>query len=239
MTSRLIAAAARSRLRPLGLRQKGQSRLWYDDRGWSLIIVEFQPGRGPGTYLNVGAMWLWPERDVWAFDEGGRLYWRDDGSFTFKQPLGEPGWTQHLDFLNTDHFVRDIALVARVAAARVTELRTQFPDVGAVAEHLTSRKPGFGQSPLWHAFHGGAAAVLSGDMTAAGQSLQKAVATDPDTDWEHDLVARASELLNLFDDPVALRSRLVECIGRSRQQLKLPAVDFDHDESGDFSSSKP
>ena len=58
--SRLITAAAREVLRPLGLFQKGRSRTWLDDRGWWLGVVEFQPSSfSKGSYLNVGAMWLW------------------------------------------------------------------------------------------------------------------------------------------------------------------------------------
>lgn len=38
-----INQAARVALIPLGLRRKGQSRLWYDDHGWRVFVVEFQP----------------------------------------------------------------------------------------------------------------------------------------------------------------------------------------------------
>ena len=41
--SKLITSAARDVLRPLGLRRRGRSRVWLDDRGWWLGVVEFQP----------------------------------------------------------------------------------------------------------------------------------------------------------------------------------------------------
>lgn len=192
-----------------------------------MIVVEFQPGRSPGTYVNVGAMWLWTERVFWAFDEGCRLYWRDDATFVSEPPLGEGGWRQQADFLNTDQFTRDVALAVKVAAARVTELRTQLPDVAAVAARLTGRPTRLGESPLWHAFHSGAAAALSGDLSAAARSLTEVVSADLQVEWEHDLAAEASELLGLMNHPVALRRRLVETIGRSRHMLKLPAADLD------------
>src|SRR5256885_11111558 len=54
--SKLITAAAREILRPLGLFQKGRSRVWLDDQGWWLGVVEFQPSDwSKGSYLNVGA----------------------------------------------------------------------------------------------------------------------------------------------------------------------------------------
>jgi hypothetical protein len=40
---RLIAAAAKAALTPLGCRRKRQSRLWYCDQRFRIISIEFQP----------------------------------------------------------------------------------------------------------------------------------------------------------------------------------------------------
>src|SRR5438105_812660 len=63
---RLIAAAAKAALAPLGCRRKGQSRLWYSDQRFWIISVEFQPSAwSKGSYLNVGVSWLWsPGRGI-------------------------------------------------------------------------------------------------------------------------------------------------------------------------------
>ena len=62
--SKIIARVAKETLAPLGLFQKGSSRTWTDDHGWWIVVIEFQPsGFGKGSYLNVGAMWLWHEKD--------------------------------------------------------------------------------------------------------------------------------------------------------------------------------
>jgi hypothetical protein len=58
--NKAVSASARDALRPLGLRQKGRSRVWIDDRRWWLILVEFQAsGWSKGSYLNVAPMWMW------------------------------------------------------------------------------------------------------------------------------------------------------------------------------------
>ncbi|MFD7945255.1 hypothetical protein, partial [Streptomyces sp. NPDC059744] len=84
--SRLVTAAAREILRPLGLQQRGRSRIWIDDHGWWLIVVEFQPGRLGGSYLNVGVMWLWQDLDHFAFNvgyrEAGNEPFRNEAQFT-------------------------------------------------------------------------------------------------------------------------------------------------------------
>jgi hypothetical protein len=72
--SKIIAQAAKETLSPLGVFQKGRSRTWIDDRGWWIVVVEFQPSSwSRGSYLNVGAMWLWHEKDYFSFDFGSRI----------------------------------------------------------------------------------------------------------------------------------------------------------------------
>ncbi len=74
--NKLIAQAARAVLGPMGLRQQGRSRIWLDDNGWWLGVVEFQPSSwSKGSYLNVGACWLWhpgAEPGI-SFDLGHRV----------------------------------------------------------------------------------------------------------------------------------------------------------------------
>lgn len=64
---RIVTSAARESLEPLGLARRGRSRLWVDDHGWWLGVVEFTPPRTAGSGLHVGAMWLWHDVDHLAF----------------------------------------------------------------------------------------------------------------------------------------------------------------------------
>jgi len=58
--SKIINTSARHAFGPLGIIQKGASRTWLDDHGWWLTVIGFQPSAwSKGTYLNIGAMWLW------------------------------------------------------------------------------------------------------------------------------------------------------------------------------------
>src|SRR5689334_1392764 len=67
-----IAAAAKAVLAPMGFRRKGRSRIWLDDHGWWVGVVEFQPsGWSRGSYLNVAASYLWKPafaQSDWSFD---------------------------------------------------------------------------------------------------------------------------------------------------------------------------
>ena len=66
---RIIAAIAKARLEPLGCQRKGRSRFWFSDERFWLIGIEFQPSSSSrGTYLNVGANWLWYPKRYFSFD---------------------------------------------------------------------------------------------------------------------------------------------------------------------------
>ncbi|MEU9738881.1 hypothetical protein AB0E12_06775 [Micromonospora chersina] len=221
-TTRLVAAAARQHLQPLGLHRRGASRVWFDDRGWWLIVVEFQPSRSQGTYVNVGAMWLWHERGHWSFDDGSRIHWRNDGTFVAHPPIGEAGWTSSLDFANAEQFTRDLDMVAGIAAQRVEQLRSQFPDPAATARQLASRTTKHSESPWWHAYHTGAAAALAGDPDTARQAFHRITVGNLDPVWAHDLAQHAQQLADLADNPPALQQRVTEVIHATRQRLKLP-----------------
>lgn len=224
--TRVVTAVARDLLRPLGLRQQGRSRLWLDDRGWWLIVVEFQPsGWGKGTYLNIGPMWLWRTKDFWFIEVGDRIRWRNDGAYFATVPLGQTGTTDYLEFRDPEQFARDVRLVVDVARRRTLELREQFRDLAAVVDHLTSGTPAVGIDPRWRAYHGGIAAGLSGDEALARHCFSQVTASDSDPPFAIEAAEQAAHLNGLVSDASSFRSRIVQRIEATRQALRLPTVD--------------
>ena len=119
----LIAAGARRHLGPLGLTRKGRSRHWIDDHGWWLVNVEFQPsGFGKGSYLNVGAQFLW------------RRF--PDFSFEVLAP-GKP-W---IPYESPEQFGPEADHLALVAADHVKELRALFVSLRSVASYFEHSRP--------------------------------------------------------------------------------------------------
>src|SRR2546430_8046299 len=134
--TRLLTRAARETLHPLGLRQRGRSRTWIDDRSWWLIVVEFQPSSwGLGSYLNVGVNWLWWAKDHISFDEGYRVRWATN-------PVRLDDTARHtadyLAYRTDEQFASEIRGVCAVAVQRVNQLRERFVDIDAVARHLNA-----------------------------------------------------------------------------------------------------
>src|SRR5688572_28994140 len=72
--NKAIRETARNKFKGLGLKQNGQSRLWYLLGDYYTILIEFQPSSwSTGTYLNVGVDFNWYIRDYFAFEFGYRL----------------------------------------------------------------------------------------------------------------------------------------------------------------------
>ncbi|MFF8413885.1 hypothetical protein [Streptomyces omiyaensis] len=199
--TRLVTAAAREVLRPLGLQQRGRSRTWIDDHGWWLGVVEFQPGRSDGSYLNVGVMWLWQDRDHLSFDAGGR----------------EPGFER---FVNPAQFALDAQSLARRAAALVRENRARFVDLPSTTAFLTSQKSR--PDHFWDGYHAGVAAGLSGRTTTARHHLDRVLAEDAFAPWMVRAQESARRLHALAEDPKAFRAWATATTTSCRRRLELP-----------------
>jgi hypothetical protein len=136
--SKLIELAARRHLTPMGIQRRGRSRIWIDDRRWYVIVVEFQPSSfSKGSYLNVGAHFLWRASGQPSFDLGYRLH----GFVAFE---------------SESQFAPEADRLAAAAAIEVERLRTQLVGVQAVTTLIPSEAGG------WPPYHRAIAFGLSG-----------------------------------------------------------------------------
>jgi hypothetical protein len=198
-----IREAARRHLGSLGLKQKGRSRFWYDDQRWYLIGVEFQPGRGKGTYLNVGCCWLWRPKPHFSYDLGSR-----ERSFeTFTTPAASAG------------LIDDIA---NQAAERVTHYRSLIASPASLAEYFRAHPP----HVFWAKYHAGVAAALAGCAEEACGYFSQAASEDGhgSPDWLRTAAEDARQLLDLTRTPAAFYAHVVMQIRASRSIMKLPSV---------------
>ncbi|WP_406100448.1 hypothetical protein [Streptomyces sp. NBC_01013] len=202
---RIITSAARESLKPLGLDHRGRSRLWIDDRGWWLGVVEFTPPRIAGSGLHVGAMWLWHDVDQLAFHvDAVRV-----GSELFR---------------NEDQFTSLALELSRQAAANVTALRERFAGLPDAARYLTSRpvRRGF----LWDCFDSGIAAALVGDPDTARDYFERVLREDALVPWEFDAQEKARELHAIAGDRDAVTAWVTRAVDSCRRKLSLDPVPF-------------
>jgi len=202
--NRLIEKAARARLAPIACIQQGRSRTWLDDHGWWVGVIDFHPSSwSKGTYLNVGACWLWDGDDHFSFDYGYRVQgfqaYEDDDQFT---PIANR--------------------VATKAEAAVKRLRRKFPTVRAVAWRLRLKL----SMGVWDHYHVAIANGLAGKVRVARRHFELLSQPDEDRrDWVCDLKARAEVLSRALSDPSHFESEVRNMVAASRQLVGLPPLD--------------
>ncbi len=137
---RLIAAAAKAALVPLGSVRKGQSRVWYSDQRYWVIAVEFQPSCwSKGSYLNVSVAWLW---------KAIRGY-----SFRYR-PF------DFISFESVEQFTPLIAEMANVAAREVVKIRKQFASYSDIHDYIVRHA----NRDSWPIYHAAISSALAGDI---------------------------------------------------------------------------
>lgn len=200
--SKIINKAAREILRPLGVRQKGRSRLWYDDAGWYAAVIEFQPSSwSRGTYLNVAVHWLWYPQDYWSFDLGGRVH-------------------RYVEFKREEQFAEASQSLAQLAADRIQEFRTNLATLDAAYQYASSKYAARGSG--WPSLHLGILAALGGSPGEAQERLTEALADPPEYEWDANMNSFIHSALSKLDDRPGFRDWVEENISVCRALLRLP-----------------
>lgn len=191
---KLLATAAKATLSPLGCVQIGRSRTWISDQRFWVIVIGFQPsGFSKGSYLNVGANWLWDAKDHWSFDHGNRV-----------------------EKLTRFEDARQFEAVARHLAARATEevakLREKFPSLSNIAHCLVADTGAIG----WSLYHAAVAAGLTGDLATSLRLFHQLMEQPATHGWEKKLRADGAALARHLPDLHAFRSAVLDVIEQSR-----------------------
>jgi len=200
--TKLLNQAAQEILVPLGLMQRGPSRMWFHDHGWWLVVVSFESSSwSKGSCLDVAAMWLWDRKDFVSFDVGGRV-------------------EQFVSFQSEAQFAPEVRRLALSARKHVLRLREQFLDVSRTARFLHRYASKF--ATPWPMFHAAMSLGYAGETYSAEQWFKKLDQTKAVYVWHKALQDTAREFAGLLHDSSAFRGRVREEILATRKLLKLP-----------------
>jgi hypothetical protein len=213
--TKLLNAAAREVLGPLGIKQMGRSRTWLDDRGWWVGVVDFQPSSwSRGSYLNVGVNWLWQageDATDLAFHFGGRVDAPDGGGF--------------IGYENDQQFGPLARKLAMAAAERAQHYRALFPTIEVTATVLKRYER---QQSILESIDTGIALGLVGAAGAAQRMFARYIAyheSGEDLEWRTEIdemrYDRAQQLSELLSDVASFRERIRRDIEHARSQLLL------------------
>jgi hypothetical protein len=196
---RLIAAAAKAALAPLGCKRKGQSRIWYADHRLWVILVDFQPsGWSKGSYLNMGVTWLWHH------GSGRDISYRPVDFIPFK---------------TVEQFAPQINKMAARAAQELSILREKFKSFSDVYQYITSHA----SRDSWPTYNAAVACGLVGDITASRRFFERMKAWPTHGyAWEQQLKSDSAELAALLDEPTKFQSAILAIIEKRRSVMHLP-----------------
>ena len=202
--SKLINKAAREILRPVGLVRKGQSRVWLDDNGWWLTMIEFQPSSwSRGTYLNVGISWLWYPKEYLSFDIGYR-----ENSF--------------IEFKDEDTFLREAIELAEKAKKIVFTYRESMSSPELAKDFVLKNTVGDEQN-IWACLNKGLACLHASDIPSAKYHLENVLQCKDDQDWAISVKDFTQSILSL--KPKEQLLAIQGAIMQSRKLKKLPEIE--------------
>lgn len=173
--------------------------------------MEFQPSSwSKGSYLNVGATWLWrpePEEAVISFD--------------FVPYRVEP----FLEAQSEEQFAADARRLAERAAEEIIRLRATLPNVAEAASALERQARQLGG---WHNWHAAVALGLSGQLAQAASHLDRVIRSEDDREWWIPVRQAAGRLRKAIEkDPADFRRSVLGYIAESRRSLRLPPSDLE------------
>ncbi len=207
--SKIINKIAREKFKPFGITQKGQSRIWLDDRGWYTTIIEFQPYRGErGTTLNVGVNFHWYNKEYFSFDIGSR---------------------QDVDFVNfeennVESFIRNIKEFCEICLKRVMENRTKFKSIYSAKEHIL--KHNFTSEEFWGNYSKGIICGLTNDFNELNQYFDKLLNENHPVKWVEELKENTNYLKTKSSNQEIFTNEILKIIIETRKSKKLSEMEI-------------
>lgn len=195
---KLIAAAAKAALSPLGCVRKGQSRVWYSDQRFWVIGIEFQPsGWSKGSYLNIKKKYLW------HLSPGYHGTYRPVDFIAFESP---------------EQFSPLIANMADIAAREVAAMasRLKTPEHFRACLLTTPLRDG------WPVYHATISSWLMGDLELTEKLLQR-MAEWPTYgyDWQFRLKTHSANFAAMLKQPTECFAHILDTIQQSRKLIGL------------------
>jgi hypothetical protein len=198
---RIIAAAAKAELSPMGFKRKGRSRLWVLDHGHWLNTVGFVPSRWSiSVDLDNAAHWIWAGHGFMSLDYVVR--------------------GRHADFETEEQFSAALADIAHEAASEALAIEEKFSSFEETASFAIDRARGSERmGPSWFGYQAGIAAGILGDMTLA-ESFFRHIS-------DGRVLPHAQRFLAVIGEHSRFLSEVNLAVAEQRTALKLEPLESD------------
>jgi hypothetical protein len=194
--NKIIGKVAREIFKPYGIKQKGKSRLFIDDNGWFMIIIEFQPSYSKGTYLNIGI----------------NFNWRLDSDFSFDIGYREHSW---IEFKEEKQFSENIIQLCKISLDKILKYRSDMQNIKNAETIILKYE--FHANTFWGNYHRGIISGLNGNINNLNEYFNKLLAEDYVKD---ELENKVKELQKIANDNITGFTKAVTDIIKETRKLK-------------------
>ena len=170
-------------------------------------MIGFQPsGFSKGSYLNIGASWLWHPGYEWSFS-----YVRRAGGF--------------IAFETIEQFKPEAERFAKLAGAEAMLLDKKFSSLEDIAAYTKKQVGMFwlNQNP-WALYHAAISAGLVGNQKFGRKCFAALIAQNTTFDWMAKIQEEAAILTKLLDEREDFRRAICKNVADKRSTLKLPPL---------------
>ncbi|MCT2407487.1 hypothetical protein NZD88_08050 [Chryseobacterium antibioticum] len=207
--SKIINKTAKKIFGPYGIKQKGRSRIWFDDNGWYTTVIEFQPFTGrQGTTLNVGVNFNWHEQVYFSFDISYR---------------------QDVDFIeydgNDDHFSKEVEQLCEIALNKALEYRENLQNIHKAKPFILNHT--YTSENIWGSYHKGTICGLTNDLVEQNHYYQKLLQENHPGEWLNELKEQVQLLIANSVHHHKFTENVIEIIRKTRILKKLPEVEIE------------
>lgn len=203
---KIITNLAKQFLKPQGIVQKGQSRTWYDDQGFYMTVIEFQPHKiEPGAFLNIGVNFHWYVKEYISFDIGYR-----ESKFE--------------KFKTADQFTAKIEEMVNLAKDKALLFRERFSDLSLAKKNILAHD--FGGDVLWGNYHKGIICGLTQDLPGLHKYFEALLQVDHNVGWANDLKSTTIRLKEIALNYDLFRAEVIKFIEESRRLKKLKPMEI-------------
>lgn len=151
--------------------------------------------------MNVGACWLWYEKDYLSFDAGYRV-------------------DNFQSFRSAEQFAVTAQKLAERASREVTALRERFPSPLHAQAWLTAKAP----VSIWDHYHRAVSAGLAGAVDQSKRSFADVISDPDERPWAIEIKRRAAEFARRLELDSGIEAEVMHTVRRTRDLLGLPAL---------------
>jgi hypothetical protein len=206
--AKIIKKVATQKLKPLGIFQKGQSRIWIDDRVWYSVIIEFQPKHmGRGSFLNIGANFHWYRNEHFSFDLGNRQQ-------------------EFVEYKNDKQFTEEIEKYCNLVIEQVFEIRDRLSKPLLAKQTILEHT--FTSDDLWGNYHKSIICGLTGDLAQFNRYSYNLLQheNEHDAEWIDKLKENMKFLQSKTSDLELFKKEVSGIISETRTLKKLPEIEI-------------